>query len=206
MAPLRLRCRATATAASNRRSSPRAETRLDGFDDKIISLYARGMTVREIQGHLRELYAVEVSPDLISRVTHAVLDEVREWQNRPLDAVYPVVFFDALRNEDPRRERGQEQGRLHRPGARLRGPQARSGHRDRTERGRQVLAQGHERAQEPRSSATTSSSPSSTASRASPMPSQPSSPRRSSRPASFTSPGTLSTSSRGKTASRSCRR
>jgi len=55
------------------------------------------MTVREIQGHLRELYAVDVSPDLISRVTDAVLDEVREWQNRPLDAVYPVVFFDALR-------------------------------------------------------------------------------------------------------------
>ena len=76
---------------------PKGETRLDGFDDKIISLYARGMTVREIQGHLRELYAVEVSPDLISRVTDAVLDEVREWQNRPLDAVYPVVFFDALR-------------------------------------------------------------------------------------------------------------
>jgi putative transposase len=75
----------------------KGETRLDGFDDNIISLYARGMTVREIQGHLRELYAVDVSPDLISRVTDAVLDEVREWQNRPLDAVYPVVFFDALR-------------------------------------------------------------------------------------------------------------
>ena len=90
-------CRAIATAASSRRSCPRARRRLDGFDDKIISLYARGMTVREIQGHLRELYAVDVSPDLISRVTDAVLDEVREWQNRPLDAVYPVVFFDALR-------------------------------------------------------------------------------------------------------------
>ena len=75
----------------------KGETRLDGFDDKIISLYARGLTVREIQGHLRELYGVDVSPDLISRVTDAVLDEVREWQNRPLDAVYPVVFFDALR-------------------------------------------------------------------------------------------------------------
>ena len=75
----------------------KGETRLDGFDDKIISLYARGMTVREIQGHLREFYAVEVSPDLISRVTDAVLDEVRDWQNRPLDTVYPVVFFDALR-------------------------------------------------------------------------------------------------------------
>lgn len=76
---------------------PKGERRLDGFDDRIISLYARGMTVREIQGHLQELYGVEVSPDLISRVTDAVLEEVREWQNRPLDAVYPVVFFDALR-------------------------------------------------------------------------------------------------------------
>jgi putative transposase len=76
---------------------PKGERRLDGFDDRIVSLYARGMTVREIQGHLQELYGVEVSPDLISRVTDAVLEEVREWQNRPLDAVYPVVFFDALR-------------------------------------------------------------------------------------------------------------
>ena len=76
---------------------PKGARRLDGFDDRILSLYARGMTVREIQGHLHELYRVEVSPDLISRVTDAVLEEVREWQNRPLDGVYPVVFFDALR-------------------------------------------------------------------------------------------------------------
>jgi hypothetical protein len=62
-----------------------------------LSLYARGMTVREIQAHLAELYGTEVSPDLISRVTDAVLDEVRESQNRPLDLVYPVVFFDTLR-------------------------------------------------------------------------------------------------------------
>src|SRR6478609_7164417 len=75
----------------------KGQTRFDGFDDKILSLYARGMTVREIQAHLAELYATDVSPDLISRVTDAVLDEVREWQNRPLDPVYPVVFFDALR-------------------------------------------------------------------------------------------------------------
>src|SRR3984885_7001207 len=75
----------------------KGQTRFDGFDDKILSLYARGMTVREIQGHLAELYATDVSPDLISRVTDAVLDEVREWQTRPLDPVYPVVFFDALR-------------------------------------------------------------------------------------------------------------
>lgn len=75
----------------------KGQTRFDGFDDKILSLYARGMTVREIQGHLAELYGAEVSPDLISRVTDAVLEEVREWQSRPLDAIYPIVFFDAMR-------------------------------------------------------------------------------------------------------------
>jgi transposase-like protein len=75
----------------------KGQTRFDGFDEKIISLYARGMTVREIQGHLAELYGADVSPDFISKVTDAVLDEVREWQSRPLDPVYPVVFFDALR-------------------------------------------------------------------------------------------------------------
>jgi putative transposase len=76
---------------------PRGVTRLDGFDSKIISLYARGLSVREIQAHLKDMYGTEVSPDLISRVTDAVLEEVREWQARPLDAIYPIVFFDALR-------------------------------------------------------------------------------------------------------------
>ena len=75
----------------------KGQTRFDGFDEKILSLYARGMTVREIQGHLAELYGTDVSPDFISRVTDAVVEEVRDWQNRPLDPVYPVVFFDALR-------------------------------------------------------------------------------------------------------------
>ena len=72
------------------------QTHFDGFDEKTISMYARGMTVREIQGHLQELYGVEVSPDLISRVTSAVLEEVKAWQGRPLDAVYPIVYLDAL--------------------------------------------------------------------------------------------------------------
>jgi len=75
----------------------KGQTRFDGFDEKIISLYGRGMSVREIQGHLAELYGTEVSPDLISKVTDAILDEVREWQSRPLESIYPVVFFDALR-------------------------------------------------------------------------------------------------------------
>lgn len=76
---------------------PKGVTRLEGFDGKIISLYARGLSVREIQAHLKDMYGTEVSPDLISRVTDAVLEEVREWQSRPLDPVYPIVFFDALR-------------------------------------------------------------------------------------------------------------
>jgi putative transposase len=73
------------------------ERRFTGFDDKILALYARGMTVREIQAFLAEMYAVEVSPDLISTVTDAVVAEVTAWQSRPLEPMYPVVFFDALR-------------------------------------------------------------------------------------------------------------
>src|SRR4029450_7109775 len=73
------------------------QRRFPDFDDKIVSMYARGMTVREIRGHLEELYGIDVSPDLIWAVTDAVLEEVSEWQNRPLDAVYPLVFFDAIR-------------------------------------------------------------------------------------------------------------
>jgi putative transposase len=73
------------------------QRRFPDFDDKVISMYARGMSVREIRGHLEELYGIDVSPDLISAVTDAVLEEVTEWQNRPLDACYPLVFFDAIR-------------------------------------------------------------------------------------------------------------
>src|SRR5688572_27634847 len=76
---------------------PKHERRFTGFDDKILALYARGLTVREIQAFLAEMYAVEVSPDLISSVTDAVISEVTAWQARPLDRVYAVVFFDALR-------------------------------------------------------------------------------------------------------------
>jgi putative transposase len=72
------------------------QRRLDGFDDKVLALYARGLSTREIQAHLEELYGVEVSPTLISNVTDAVLDEVRTWQARPLASVYPILYFDAL--------------------------------------------------------------------------------------------------------------
>jgi putative transposase len=73
------------------------QRRFPGFDDKIVSMYARGMSTREIVGHLRELYGIDVSPDLISAVTDAVLDEIAAWQGRPLEPIYPLVFFDALR-------------------------------------------------------------------------------------------------------------
>jgi putative transposase len=73
------------------------QRRFPGFDDKIVSMYARGMSNREIVGHLRELYGIDVSPDLISAVTDAVLEEITVWQARPLEPVYPLVFFDALR-------------------------------------------------------------------------------------------------------------
>lgn len=75
----------------------KSQTRIDGIDEKIIGLYAAGLTVRDIQVHLLDLYGLKVSPDLISRVTDAVLDEVREWQNRVLDRMYPITLFDALR-------------------------------------------------------------------------------------------------------------
>lgn len=72
------------------------QTRWDGFDDKILSMYARGMTTREIQGHLQEMYGVGVSPTLISEVTDGVMEEVKAWQNRPLEPVYAIVYLDAL--------------------------------------------------------------------------------------------------------------
>lgn len=76
---------------------PKGHTRFAEFDDKIISLYSRGLTTREIQSHLEEIYGVEVSPALISVVTEAVAEEVKAWQNRPLDALYPIVYMDAIR-------------------------------------------------------------------------------------------------------------
>src|SRR5450432_3510556 len=75
----------------------KGQTRFTGFDDKIISMYARGMTTREIEAHLQEIYGVDVSPGLISNVTEAVMDEVKIWQGRSLDDVYPILYMDALR-------------------------------------------------------------------------------------------------------------
>ena len=74
----------------------KGQTRLEGFDEKILARYARGMTTRDIQAQLQELYGVEVSPTLISNVTEAVMEEVRQWQTRPLEAIYPIVYLDCL--------------------------------------------------------------------------------------------------------------
>lgn len=85
------------------------QRRLKGFDEKVIALYARGLSTRDIQGQFQELYGVEVSPTLISNVTATVMDDVRAWQSRPLSAVYPIVYFDALivksRQEGPVRNK-----------------------------------------------------------------------------------------------------
>jgi len=75
----------------------KGQRRFTGFDDKIFSMYARGMTTRDIQAHLEDIYGVEVSADLVSTVTDSVIEEVKEWQNRPLEALYPIVYFDAVR-------------------------------------------------------------------------------------------------------------
>src|SRR6476469_5215683 len=72
------------------------QRRFEGFDDRILSMYARGMTTRDIQGHLEEMYGVEVSPALISEVTDGVMEEVKAWQSRPLEPIYPIVYLDAL--------------------------------------------------------------------------------------------------------------
>jgi putative transposase len=73
------------------------QRRFPGFDGKFVSKYAGGMSTREIQGHLRDLYGIEVSPDLVSAVTDVVLEQIVEWQNRRLEALYPLIFFDAIR-------------------------------------------------------------------------------------------------------------
>lgn len=125
------------------------QRRFPGFDEKIISMYARGMSTREITGHLRELYGIEVSADLISTVTDAVIEEVTTWQNRPLEAVYPLVFLDAIRVKI--RDEGLVRNKAipcgHRRAGRRR--QGGAGPVDRTKRRRHVLAARSERAEEP---------------------------------------------------------
>jgi hypothetical protein len=129
----------------------KGQTRLEGFNERIIALYARGMTTRDIRAHLREMYGVEVSADLISRVTDAVVDELAEWQSRPLDPVYPVIFTGRINGEDQRRCGHQPRGL---PGdrRRLRRRQAGAGPVDRPHDRRvgQILALGLVGAEGPR--------------------------------------------------------
>ena len=125
------------------------ERRFTGFDDKIIALYARGMTVREIQGFLSEMYATDVTPEFISSVTDAVLAEVTTWQSRPLEPMYPVIFFDALRVKI-REDNGAQQGGLPGPGrARRRQPRDPRAV-DREHRGGEVLDEGVQRPEDAR--------------------------------------------------------
>ena len=126
------------------------QRRFPGFDDKIVSMYARGMSTREITGHLRDLYGIDVSPDLISTVTDAVLDEVAAWQQRPLDPIYPLVFFDAIRVKI--RDEGMVRNKaIHIAlGVRADGAKEVLGLWLEQNEGAKMLAAGDERAQEPR--------------------------------------------------------
>ena len=124
------------------------QTRWVGFDDKILSLYARGMTVREIQAHLQEMYGAEVSPSLISSVTDAVTDEVKAWQSRPLDAVYPIVYLDCIHTKV--REGAVRVKAVYLAlGINLAGEKGNPRAMDRPERGCQVLVAGGDRVAQP---------------------------------------------------------
>jgi putative transposase len=127
----------------------KGQTRFSGFDDKIISMYARGMSTREIQGHLEEIYQVEVSPTLISNVTEAVMEEVKIWQSRPVDTVYPIVYLDALivkiRETGHVRNKAIYVGHWSKPAGQQRGARTVVG----SSRGSEVLATGVDRTEEP---------------------------------------------------------
>ena len=94
--PLRIRVPRDRKGTFEPQLVKKRQTRWVGFDEKVISLYARGLTAREIQGHLQEVYGTEISPDLVSRITDAVLEDAKAWQNRPLERLYPIVYLDAL--------------------------------------------------------------------------------------------------------------
>ena len=126
------------------------QTRFDGFDDKILSMYARGMTTREIQGHLQEMYGVEVSPTLISEVTDAVMEEVKAWQNRPLEPLYGIVYLDALYVKMRHEGRVENRAVYVAIGVGLEGQQGRAGAMDERQRGGEVLAGSIDGAEEPR--------------------------------------------------------
>jgi hypothetical protein len=125
------------------------QRRFPGFDEKIVSMYARGMSVREIQGHIRELYGLDISPDLVSAVTDAVLEEVALWQNRPLEPVYPWCSSTPCESKSATRGSCVTRPSTSRSASGQTEPR-KSSPLDRAERRRQVLATRHERTEEPR--------------------------------------------------------
>src|SRR3954469_16557062 len=129
---------------------PKRQRRLGNVEDVILSLYARGMSTRDITAHVEEVYGARVLAATIYRVTDVVAEEITAGQNRPVDPVYPILYIDAIADQGARRRGGRQQGRA--PGRRGRpgGPQARAGHLDRPDRGRQVLVRGAHRAAQPR--------------------------------------------------------
>src|SRR3954464_8749461 len=129
---------------------PKRRRRLGNVEDMILSLYARGMSTRDITAHLEEVYGASVSAARISRVTDVVAEEVTAWQNRPVDPVYPILYIDAIADQGPRRRGGRQQGRP--PGRRGRSgrPQAGPAGLDPADRGREVLVRGAHRAAQPR--------------------------------------------------------
>ena len=126
------------------------QTRWTGFDDKILSMYSRGMTTRDIQGHLEEMYQVEVSPSLISDVTDGVMEQARAWQNRPLEPFYGVVFLDALYVKMRHEGRVENRAVYVAMGINLEGRKGCSGAVDLGYRRRQVLAERADRAAQSR--------------------------------------------------------
>ncbi len=122
---------------------------LPGFSDKVLSMYARGMTTREIGEHLKEIYGTEVSPQFITSVTDAVVETLEAWRNRELEAVYPIVFFDAIVVKV--RDNGHVVKKGHLPGSgdHVGGQEGAAGAVDRPKRGGQVLAGDHQRAEKP---------------------------------------------------------
>ena len=127
----------------------KGQTRFTGFDDKIVSMYARGMGTREIQGHLQEIYGIEVSPTLISNVTEAIVEEVKAWQSRPLEEVYPIVYLDAMMVKMQGQRTRAEPGDLCGPGGGSRGTKGSPGTVGGAAGGSQILAASADRAEEP---------------------------------------------------------
>lgn len=115
------------------------QTRWEGFDDLILSLYSRGLTVREIQSHLQEIYQVEVAPDFISTVTESVAEAVKAWRHRPLEAVYPVVWFDALMVKIRHQNQVPQSRRLSRARPEFTGSQRGAGTLEQRGRRREIL-------------------------------------------------------------------